>query len=164
MRAVLAAAAVAAGLGLAAGYAVAGPFGLIVTAIVLAALAILAVRATAGQPDTGRAAVRDERGRPADGAAAFRSYRKIAADLGWAGVSRRHYDISVRPLFARLLAAVLADRHRIDLARDRDRARHAVGEDVWPLIDPARPASADDHAPGVEAATLARIVDRLEEL
>lgn len=164
MRAVLIAAAIAAGLGLAAGFAVAGQLGLVVTGTGLAALTMLAVRATLGPGEPRRAAVRDQRAGSGDGADAFRAYRKIAADLGWAGVSQRHYDHAVRPLFARLAAAALADRHRIDMAGEPGRARRLVGEDLWPLIDLAQPASDDDRAPGVNRAALTRIVDRLEEL
>lgn len=164
MRAAPVAAAIAAGLGLAAGFLVAGPLGLIVTGTGLAALAMLAVRATLGHGESRRAAVRDQRAGSGDGADAFRTYRKIATELGWAGVSRRHYDHSVRPLLARLLAAALADRHRIDMAREPGRARLLVGADLWPLIDPAQLASNDDLAPGVDRAALSRVVDRLEEL
>jgi hypothetical protein len=164
MRAALIAAAIAAGFGLAAGFVVAGPAGLIVAGTGLAAVAMLAVRATLGPGETRRAAVRDQGAGSGGVADPFRAYRKIAADLGWAGVSRRHYDHAVRPLVARLAAAALADRHRIDMAREPGRARRLAGEDLWPLIDPARPASTDDRAPGVDRATLIRIVDRLEDL
>jgi hypothetical protein len=77
---------------------------------------MLAVRATLGQGESRRAAVRDHRAGSDDRADTFRAYRKIAEDLRWGGTSRRHYDHSVRPLLARLLAAALADRHRIDMA------------------------------------------------
>jgi len=111
-----------------------------------------------------RAAVRNQRVESDDGVRAFRTYRKIAGDLGWAGVSRRHYDHGVRPLLARLLAAALAERHGIDVTREPQSARRLVGADLWPLIDPAQPFSNDDRAPGVDRATLIRIVERLEEL
>ena len=97
-------------------------------------------------------------------AADFPAYRKIAADVGWASFSRRHYDYVVRPLLIRVLAAVLAERHRIDLTTQPERARQLVGEDLWPLVDPGARRSEDSHAPGVSLAAITRVVDRLEEL
>ena len=94
----------------------------------------------------------------------FPAYAKISSDLGWAAVSRWHYYHGIRPLFGRLLESVLAERHRVDLARDPARARDLVGEDIWPLIDPSRPPSFDSKAPGADLRTLTRIVDRLEQL
>ena len=94
----------------------------------------------------------------------FPAYAKISSDLGWAPVSQWHYDHGIRPLFGRLLESVLAERHRVDLARDPARARDLVGEDVWPLVDPSRPSSFDSKAPGADLRTLTRIVDRLEQL
>lgn len=94
----------------------------------------------------------------------YPAFRKIRSDLTWAGVSMRHYDHSVRPLLARLLAGALRERHRLDLARDAAAARELVGQDLWPLLDPSRPRSNDSRAPGVDLPTLSRIVDRLEGL
>src|SRR5262245_22118876 len=118
-----------AGIGLGAGYLVAGPLGVAVIATVLAVFVSAGGRIRLVRAVPGRAAVRDKRERSDDGAAAFRAYRRIAANLGWAGVSRRHYDLSVRPLFARLAAAVLAERHRVDMAREPGLARRLVGDD-----------------------------------
>jgi len=163
MRAPRTAAAIGACLGLGVGFLVAGPVGLIVTGTVVAAAGMLAARAAVGYGDA-RAAVRDQQIGSDDDARAFRTYRKIAGDLGWAVVSRRHYDHGVRQLLARQLTAALADRHGIDVAREPEKARRLVGADLWPLINPAQPFSNDDRAPGVDRATLTRIVERLEEL
>ena len=59
---------------------------------------------------------------------------------------------------------MLEDRHRLDLDGAPGQARRLMGADLWPLVDPARPASDDSNAPGVDLPTLARIVTRLEEL
>jgi len=98
--------------------------------------------------------------RPSD----FPTYSKISSDLGWAPVSQWHYDHGLRPLLSRLFESVLAERHRVDLTADPERARSVVGDDVWPLIDPSRPPSFDSRAPGTDLRTLIRIVDRLERL
>jgi hypothetical protein len=162
---------------LAAAFAIGGPFALVVTAECLAAAALVVVlaRTPAGVRERGvpRAAAwaravwdRFRRRRPPAEvrSADFPAYAKISSDLGWAPVSQWHYDHGIRPLFGRLLEAVLAERHRVDLARDPARARDLVGEDVWPLIDPSRPPSFDSKAPGADLRTLTRIVDRLEQL
>ena len=79
-------------------------------------------------------------------------------------MSKRHFDLVTRPLLQRLLAALVADRHGVDLGKDTAVARDAMGEDLWPLLDPARPPSDDSQAPGVGLETLAAIVDRLEDV
>ena len=162
---------------LAAALALGGPFTLVVTAECLAVLALVLVlaRTPAGVRERGvpRAAAwaraaRARLGRrrpPAEVRSGdFPAYSKISSDLGWASVSRWHYDHGIRPLFGRLLESVLAERHRVDLARDPARARDLVGDDIWPLIDPSRPPSFDSKAPGADLRTLTRIVDRLEQL
>jgi hypothetical protein len=155
-----------------------GPFTLVITAECLAALAVVVVlaRTPAGIRERSvpraaawagavRARLRRRRSPPAEVRSAdFPAYAKISSDLGWAPVSQWHYDHGIRPLFARLLESVLAERHRVDLARDPARARDLVGDDVWPLIDPSRPPSFDSKAPGADVRTLTRIVDRLEQL
>jgi hypothetical protein len=171
--------AVAASAALAAAFAASGQLGLVITADCLAALALLV--ALVGTPGGVR-----ERGvlrpvaawaqgawqriwrrgaapaavRPSD----FPAYAKISSDLGWAPVSEWHYDHGLRPLLSRLFESVLAERHRVDLAADPDRAKSLVGDDIWPLIDPSRPRSFDSNAPGTDLPTLTRIVDRLERL
>ena len=162
---------------LAAAFAIGGPFTLVVTAECLAALALVITlaRTPPGVRERGvpRAAAwaraaRARLGRrrlPAEVRSGdFPAYSKISSDLGWASVSRWHYDHGIRPLFGRLLESVLAERHRVDLARDPARARDLVGDDIWPLIDPSRPPSFDSKAPGADLRTLTRIVDRLEQL
>lgn len=157
----IAAAAFAFCLGL--GYTLAGALGVLIVATILAVLALLRVRGLAGPGAPDGFAAR--RGRSAAVEAAdFPAYRKIAADVGWASFSRRHYDYVVRPLLIRVLTAVLAERHRIDLTTQPERARRLVGEDLWPLVDPGARRSEDSHAPGVSLAAITRVVDRLEEL
>jgi hypothetical protein len=165
---------------LAAALAVGGPFALAVAAESLAGLALVIalVRTPGGARERGTpwaaaawARITRSRAwprrrpppalvRPAD----FPAYAKISSDLGWAPMSRWHYDHGIRQLFGRLAESALAERHRVDLTRDPERARHLVGDDIWPLIDPSRPPSFDSKAPGADLPTLTRIVDRLEQL
>jgi hypothetical protein len=170
---------VAALAALAAAFTVSGPLGLVIAANCLAALAL--VIALAGTP--GGVRERDvlrpvaagarrawhriwpQRAEPAEVRSSdFPAYAKISSDLGWAPVSRWHYDHGLRPLLSRLFESVLAERHRVDLTVDPERAQSLVGDDVWPLIDPSGPRSFDSKAPGTDLRTLTRIVDRLEQL
>jgi len=164
---------------LAAAFTVAGQLGLVITADGQAVLAlVIALVSTPGgarerdvlRPVAAWARAAGQRiwprragpaaVRPSD----FPAYAKISSDLGWAPVSQWHYDHGLRPLLSRLFESLLAERHRVDLTADPERARSLVGDDVWPLIDPAAPPSFDSKAPGTDLRTLTRIVDRLEQL
>jgi hypothetical protein len=145
MRAV---AAIAAACAVAAGFVVAGWAGLLVSGAAVAVLSMFLLRAAIPSAPS---SPRPGRGTVDDGTSPFASYRRIRSALGWADVSARHYDRATRPVLVRL-------------APDPERARLLLGEDLWPLIDPDRPASSDSDAPGVGVDTLTRIVDRLEQL
>jgi hypothetical protein len=123
---------------LVAGYAAAGPAGLIDAASV-AAVAVLVVA---------RGTVRGEKPRPvrlknpwhkgpAVSAAEFPAYRKIFSDLSWAQVSWRHYEHPLRPMLARLAAAL---------------NREPAG----------LPETGDPDGPGPDLAALGRIIAGLE--
>jgi hypothetical protein len=141
--------------------ATAGPAGLLValSAAAVGAVLVLSLRLPGPPPRRGRG----RPGPPVDNAP-FRAYRKVADQLSWAAVSPRHYDMITRPLLIQLAASRLADRHRVDLRADPAAARAILGEDVWPWVDPDRPASRNSQPPGVGADTLTLIVDRLEHL
>ena len=160
MRVTVSAVVTAVGLAAAgtAAYAVAGAHGLAVAGTVLAVAALLAAR-LAIVPAAPHPTGRRKRQAPGVSAENFPAFRQIVADLGWAGASRRHYDHVTRPVFTRLVGTALADR---GLTQEAAEAR--AGSDLWPLMDPSAPLSNDSQAPGVDAATLGRIVDRLERL
>ena len=170
--------------------AVAGPLGLVVAADCLAAVCLLLAltgiprRAGSGR---GRAPARpgmtlipneawwnwppvrwltsrlaaDRRREPVR-ATEFPTFLKISSDLGWAPVSRWHYDHGTRPLLARLLEAALAEGQRVDATLDPARARRLAGDEVWRLVAPGQ--HHDSNAPGVDLRTLGQITDRLEQL
>ncbi len=99
---------------LGAGYVVAGPSGL-VDAAALAALSVLVVARGTVRGQIPRAVrPKDPRGEqaPAVRAADFPAYRKIASDLEWAQMSRRHYEYTMRPMLARLATALGRPRPR----------------------------------------------------
>ena len=145
-RLALAAAAVVIAAVLAVGYLTAGMTGLVDAAAVAAAGVLLAARSTVrGQkprpvlpkrsgPGAGR--------RSAVRAADFPAYRRIFSDLEWAQMSRRHYEHALRPMLARLAATL-------------DHGRPVPAELT-------RPPSSDADGPGVDPATLERIVATLE--
>ena len=132
---------------LGAGYVAAGPSGL-VAAAGLAAVGVLAVtRATVRgeKPVTVRHPDLHRNRRSEDQTAGFPAYRKIASDLEWAQMSRRHYEYAARPMLARL-AAALGRPQAVAEERDGPPAGNGV----------------DTDGPGVDLATLERIVTRLE--
>jgi hypothetical protein len=155
-----------------------GQFGLVIAADCLTALGliVLVVRVPRGAPESvaGRAPAWGWlrrawfRRRPARQSVVqtsdFPTYTKISSDLSWAPVSEWHYDHGIRPLFGRLVVSALAEHHRVDAVADPERARHLVGDEIWPLVDPSRPPSFDSRSPGADLRTLARIVDRLEQI
>ena len=70
----------------------------------------------------------------------------------WARVSARHFDHATRPLLARIVATQLVERRGIDPSSDPAAARVALGDELWELVDPARPSSTDTTAPGLPRA------------
>jgi hypothetical protein len=130
---------------LAAGYAAAGPAGLIDAASITAVGVLIAARSILRGDKPPPVRVKNPRWNrprsPAAGPADFPAYRTIASQVSWGQVSRRHYLYSVRPILIRLAAAL----DRPDVAAD--------------LADPV---AADVGGPGVDLATLERIVTRLE--
>jgi hypothetical protein len=145
---------------LGAGYAAGGQAGLLALVALGAVAALLTARLRIPPP---LRAPRPPRPEQLTGGE-FTAYRRIQSALAMAQSSQRLFDYTARPLLQRLLTALLADRRRLDLTRDARAAREAVGDDLWPLIDPARPASADSSPPGVSEQTITRIIDRLEDL
>jgi hypothetical protein len=144
-----AAAAIGVAGALAAAYGAAGTTGL-VDAAALTALGVLVVarglvRGEKPPPVLARSG-RHRRRRPAVRAADFPAYATIASDLEWAQMSRRHYEHGMRPTLARL-AAMLGRPQAVAAA-------------------PAAPAGSlnalDPDGPGVDLATLERIVTALE--
>jgi len=130
---------------LAAGYAAAGPTGL-VDAAALATLGVLVMaRSLVRGEQPPRVRQEGKRRRPGVRAADFPAYARIASDLEWAQMSRRHYEHAMRPMLARLAAS---------LGRPQAVADLDAGSGPGHALDP--------DGPGVDLATLERIVARLE--
>ncbi len=68
------------------------------------------------------------------------------------------------PLLRDAAAARLGAKRRIDLVRQPDAARAALGDDVWELVRPDRPAPPARTGPGIEAKRLRALLDTLENI
>ena len=152
-----------------AGYAAAGWAGLAVVAIVTAAGVMVLVRALLPQltPDAAKKARVKPRARTLTGY----SHRRFIVHT--AMTSRNYYDSELRPVLEHLLAARLAERHGVHLYQDPDAARRLLCRNprdagLWRWIDtaarPAGPAQGARDRPAIPRHTLARLINRLEEL
>lgn len=92
-----------------------------------------------------------------DGRERFPSYDRVFSAVLGARQSARVVDLQLRPVLERLVSAKVEQ-------LGEGRVRAALGEDVWWLADPQRPARSDSRAGGLDHAALIRVVDRLEAL
>jgi hypothetical protein len=151
-----------------AGAAVAGWPGLAVVAIAAAAVSMVVGRALLPQA----AAHSVRRGRDKQLARPIFGYAQrrfvVASSLSATGA----YEADLRPVLEHLLAARLAENHGINLYTGPAAARRAFcrnrgDEALWSLVDPQQPLSTaqrDRHRHGISRRTLARLVNRLEQL
>jgi hypothetical protein len=82
--------------------------------------------------------------------------------LGQATAFDLHYRL--RPTLRRTAKELLASRRGIDLDRDREVARRALGDDAWEIVRDDRAAPTDRFAPGIDLGTLRTTVAALEAL
>ena len=151
-----------------AGGAVAGWTGVAVVAIGAAVLAMIVLRGLA--PRSAAQSVRRTRDKQVARAIAGYAQRRfvVAASVS----SRAFYEADLRPILEHLLAARLAENHGINLYTDPAGARATFcrgrgDEALWRLVDPAQalhgqPRDLEGH--GIPRRTLARLVNRLEQL
>ena len=156
-----------------AAYAAAGLAGTAVAVTCAAVAALVTVRILVPSRDT---APGD--GRPADTEAipgTFAGYWRKRAGLVDGTRSMTAYDAELRGALQHLLAARLAERHGISLQDDPEAARRLLcprphDDGLWYWVDPARPpatagaAGAAGRQSGIPPRTLARLIDRLEQL
>lgn len=128
----------------------AGTLGLVIVSVACCAVGLGVVRARLGVPSPPVPTARS-RSWPDE---PFLSYRRIRFDLQW-GVGRPNQQLS-RTL-RRVAAAVLAERHGVELDRDHEVARRLLGEPAWALLHA-------EHESWVESADVERFTDRLERL
>jgi hypothetical protein len=71
--------------------------------------------------------------------------------------------LRLRPALRRIAAGKLAA-HRIVLDGDPEAARAALGDELWEIVRPGRPAPADSRGPGLSLSRLSGLVTTLEDL
>lgn len=132
-----------------------------VTALTLIAL-IRQSRATRGpEPASGfEQAFRKPKPKVAAPEELMRMDREIV--LGIADADHAHRRLL--PLLRSTAAARLAARHGVELDRRPESARALLGDEVWELLRPDRPAPADRHGPGVPREQIAAAIERVESL
>ena len=83
-------------------------------------------------------------------------------ELGLTSAFDLHFRLrpTLRPLAAELLRA----RRGVDLDASPDAARHVLGEETWELVREDRAPPTERFAPGLDAASLRRVVESLEAL
>jgi hypothetical protein len=150
-----------------AAFTVAGWPGVVVVAAGAATISVLVVRGLSPRSadETVRTAAAKRRARSISGY----GQRRFVVSSGTANAAL--YASELRPALEHLLSARLAERHGINLYTEPEAARKAfcatrADEKLWSWIDPAaaRPAPPDSSASGIPRRTLARLVDRLENL
>jgi hypothetical protein len=154
----------------AAAVAVAGWPGLALVAIIAAAAGVVVTRFLA--PRSADQIVRRAKDKPSARSISGYAQRRFAVATGID--NRAFYEAELRPALEHLLAARLAERYGINLYTDPARARAAfcktaADEGLWSWIDPVQAkrspeATATLQASGIPQRTLARLVDRLENL
>jgi len=155
-----------------AGYLMASWAGLSVVVIATAAIALLVLRALLPQltPDQAKKAREKPTARTLSGYSHRRFVvRTATSSLGF-------YNSELRPVLEHLLAARLAERHGVNLYQDPAAARGLLcrsprDASLWAWIDPdpkttgpKEPARGNSEQSGIPRRTLARLIDRLEQL
>ena len=92
------------------------------------------------------------------------SYDDVRHAIDTGAHSGRAFDFGLRRHLQRIAAARLADRRGVDLHREPEAARAALGEQLWWWVDPDRPISREHVGGGLPPAQLTEIVNRLERL
>ena len=171
-------AAVAVAATAAAGYAVAGRGAFAVVAVGAGVASLLVLRSMV-RPASLASSAEDVSGPdpavPTPVLSSFSREWRRRSRLADAQASMPAYQAGLRGQLENLLASRLAERHGISLYDDPAAARRVFAGDtaaydtLWPWIDPARRARPAEPArpadqPGIPYRTLARLLDRLEQL
>ena len=89
---------------------------------------------------------------------------RIERELALAGQTAADFHFRFRPRLRRIAAQLLASRRGVDLDRDPDAARRALGEELWQLVRADREAPKRRDAAGLSLPEAGRIVTALEAL
>ncbi len=105
----------------------------------------------------------------------FERVDRIEDRLAWGGRAAHHFDGGVRPVLRSIAADRLRRRHGVDLARQPDRARDLLGDELWRLVAAQEAAGhvgvpapgtppGSGRTPPPTPAEMERLVRRLETL
>ena len=89
--------------------------------------------------------------------------RRVGQTLAAAQESEVRLIRDLRPLF-RSIASLRLARRGIDLDRHREKARAALGDELWDLVRAEGPRASSPFAGGISAAGLRGMIDRLERV
>jgi hypothetical protein len=161
-------AAVAVAAAMLAGGALAGWAGVATVAIAAAVLSMVVLRGLL--PRSAAQSVRLARDKQGTRVIAGYAQRRFIVLMGTD--SRAFYEADLRPVLEHLLAARLAEKHGVNLYTDPAAARTAFcrtrrDEALWRWVDPAQVLPAGERERekhGIPRRTLARLVNRLEQL
>ena len=136
-----------------------------IVVVLAGCLGVLVAAIAAAQPDAGPSLLeRGLRVPPRPAVERLGELARIETDvtLGQATAFDLHYRL--RPTMQLIAGGLLAARRGIDLDRQPERARAALGAETWELVRPDREPPADRNAPGIEREALRRAVASLEEM
>jgi hypothetical protein len=117
---------------------------------------ILAREAATGELSPFEYALDRKRMEPVRPGELLRTERELALGIAGAG----HLHTRLLPLLREAAEARLP----FDLRRSPERARTALGDEVWQLLRPDLPPPDDRHAPGASRRQIERCIDALEGL
>ena len=133
---------------------------LVVGGLALLTFVLAAHRAGANEASAFDAALRAER-EPEERVQELERLER-ALELAAASAFDVHYRL--RPMLREIASQLLRARRGIDLERNPDGARAALGPDVWELVRPDRPAPQNRAARGAPLAQLRAAVEALERV
>ena len=92
------------------------------------------------------------------------SLSRLEREVSMAGSAAFDVHFRLRPVITELATELLSSRRGIELERDPEQARAALGDDVWELVRSDRPQPAERHGSGIDEAGLGRVVTALERV
>jgi hypothetical protein len=138
----------------------AGRIWLLVVGALVAVAGVAALRnATAGP-----ASLFEQQRAPGTSPPRLPSLERVEREVTLGSASAFDAHVRLRPTLRAVARDLLAARRGIALDASPERARDALGEETWLLVRDGREAPSDPRAPGLDRATLERVVDSMERL
>jgi hypothetical protein len=94
----------------------------------------------------------------------FPTLARLEREVSMATGSAYDLHFRLRPTLREVTRGLLLSRRGIDLDRQQERARTALGEETWELVRADRPTPAEHRGPGIAPDALARVLASLEGL